>query len=89
MCSPLVAGRDARVLPKCQSGAGGLQAGHEDGRQHTERTLQTAPHPCHTRAGESRKVMDVEERVGMNNERETWDGVLGRKTDWKTTTKIN
>lgn len=42
-----VARRDSGVLSERQSGAGGLQAGHEDGRQHPEGALQTAPHPCH------------------------------------------
>lgn len=48
-----VAGGNAGVLSQCQSGAGGLQAGHEDGRRHPEGALQAAPHTGHPRAGEN------------------------------------
>lgn len=44
---PTVARRDSRVLSQRQSGAGGLQAGHEDGRQHPEGAVEAAAHPGH------------------------------------------
>lgn len=50
-----VAGRDAGVLPQRQSGAGGLQAGHEDGRGNAEGAVQAAAHPRHPRAGEQQR----------------------------------
>ena len=50
-----VARRDSGVLSQRQSGAGGLQAGHENGRKHPEGTLQTASYSCYPRAGEKHK----------------------------------
>lgn len=51
-CYYTVAGGDAGVLSQCQSGAGRLQVGHEDGPQRHERALQTQTHSCHPRTGE-------------------------------------
>ena len=48
----VVAGGDAGVLPQCQSGAGRLQVGHEDGPERHERAFQTQTHSCHPRTGE-------------------------------------
>lgn len=51
----IVAGGDAGVLPRCQSGAGGLQDGHEDGPERDEGAGQTQTRPCHPRTGEKHK----------------------------------
>lgn len=71
-----VARGDAGVLSQRQSGAGGLQAGHEDGRRHAEGTLQTAPHPRHPRAGETAATWWKNKRIGEKIMR---DGASGRR----------
>lgn len=53
--SHAVAGGDAGVLSQRQSGAGGLQDGHEDGPQRNERAGQTQAHSRDPRTGEKHK----------------------------------
>lgn len=51
-----MAGGDAGVLSWCQSGAGGLQVGHEDGLQCNEGACQTQTDPSDPRTGEKHQT---------------------------------
>ena len=74
VCLSTVAGRDPGVLPQRQGGPGGLQAGHEDGREHAEGAVQAETHPCHTRAGGQE---EEEEEEGEGEGRGRGGGVEG------------
>lgn len=52
LCSSTVAGGDAGVLSRRQSGAGGLQVRHEDGPQRDEGAGQAQADPSDPRTGE-------------------------------------